>query len=200
MTTKTDSFPSVQNPLSGHWATTAGGLKCTSAGVVKGTGVSPQDNLSSWSTSDYTFANDQTSAISFSNVGVNDWPGATTRITGTGTSTTGYVAYAVPEASSVNLYKIATSGTIGSGSTNLLASYTGLTLTGSHTLELDVTGTNLTTKLDGTTLGTVSDSSYASGQPGMAYEFGNTDASQINSWTGTDGISSTPGLMGQTLL
>lgn len=185
MTTKTDSFPTVQNPLSGHWATTYGGLRCTAAGVVKGTGVSPQDNISSWSTSDYTFQNDQTSAVAFSNITSFDWPGSTVRISGTTTTATGYVAYATQETTAVRLFKIV-AGSIGAGSANLLANYTGLTLTGSHVLELDIAGTLLTVKLDGTILGTFTDSSYASGQPGMAYEFGGSNASQINSYTATD--------------
>lgn len=186
MTTKTDSFPTVQNPLSGHWATTYGGLQCTASGIVKGTSPTPQDNLSSWSTSDYTFLNDQTSQITFSNIGDDDWPGATVRIAGTTTSSTGYVAYARLESTGIFLYKIATSGTIGAGSANEIGSATGLTLTGSHTMQLAVAGTNLIVYLDGSSIITVSDSAFTAGQPGIAYEFGNNNSTQINSFTATD--------------
>jgi hypothetical protein len=190
MTTKTTNFPTVQNPLSSPWVTTYTGLQCTSAGVVKGISAANTDDMSTWSTSDYTFANDQTSQITFSNIGNNDWPGATVRITGSGSSTTGYVVYAINETTSINIYKLATSGGIGSGSTNLVKQFTGQTLTGSHTLKLQITGTTLTVFFDGTSLGTATDSTYSTGQPGIAYEFGNTNVSQINSWTGTDGVSS----------
>jgi hypothetical protein len=185
MTTKTDSFPTIQNPLSGHWATVNGGLQCTASGIVKGSGVSPQDNLSSWSTGDYTFLNNQTAAITVSNLGAQDWPGVTVRTTGTGATATGYVLYALQEISGINLYKLV-AGSIGSGSTNLIQSFTGLTLTGTHTMELDIAGTTWTVKWDGVTQGTGTDASYATGQPGMAYEFGNSNASQINSFTATD--------------
>ena len=186
MTTKTDSFPTVQDPLSGHWATTAGGLKCTASGIVKGTGTSPQDNLSSWSPSDYTFLNDQSVQITINNLGNFDWPGCCVRLAGTGTSTTGYVLYARMEVGEVDFYKIATSGTIGTGGVNLLASYGSLTLTGTHTIGIAVVGTSFTLSLDSSTLGTVSDSTFTAGQPGIAYEFGNNNSSQINSFSASD--------------
>lgn len=185
MTTKTSTFPTIQNPLASPWATINGGLQCTAAGIVKGTGPSPQDNLSSWSTSDYTFLNDQTSGGTVSNLGANDWPGFTVRTTGAGATATGYVLYIIQEIAAASLYALV-AGSIGAGTTNLIQSFTGLTVTGSHTVELDITGTTWTVKYDGATLGSGTDATYATGQPGMAYEFGNSNVSQINSFIATD--------------
>lgn len=190
MTTKSDSFPTVQNPLSGHWAALNGGLQCTSTGVVVGTGGTPQDNTSVWATSDHTFLADQTAAIAFTNAGNFDWAGALVRGSGSGSSATGYIAYVLPEVPAISVYLLV-AGTIGSVG-DFIANYTGITVTGAHTLELDITGTTLTTKYDGATLGTVTDPTYASGQPGMAYEDGNNNITQITSFTATDAAGGGP--------
>jgi hypothetical protein len=192
MTTKTDSFPTTMNPLSGHWATLNGGLKCTGAGVVVGSGPSPQDNTSIWSTSDYTFLADHTAQITFTAAGNFDWAGPLVRGSGSGATATGYIAYIRPESSGISVFKL-TAGTVGVGS-GFIVNYSGLTLTGTHTLQLGVAGTTLTTILDSTTLGTITDATYATGQPGMAYEDGNNNVTHITSFTATDAASAGPSI------
>jgi hypothetical protein len=185
MTTKTDSFPTIQNPLSSpRWATLNAGLQCLSAGVVGGSSGATQDNCSIWLTSDYIFLPNQTAAITVSNLGNFDWPGVLVRGSGSGASATGYIAYIRPEGPIISVYLL-TAGTVGGGG-SFIANYTGISITGTNTLELGISGTTLTTKYNGVIQGTVSDATYASGQPGMAYEDGNSNASQINSFLATD--------------
>ena len=77
-----------------------------------------------------------------------------------------------------------------SSASTLLATYTA-TLTDGDVIELSVSGTTLTTTLNGTDLGTFTDSTYATGQPGI-YIF-NSAAASISLWS-ADTLSSNPTL------
>jgi len=188
MTTKTDPFTTAENPLGavkGFWSTvTAAGLRDFNPGARASTGAT-QDNVSMWRLSDYTFGADHTSQIIVGVLGNGDWPGAAVRLSSAGGGQ-GYIAYVRKEINAISLYKL-TAGTVGIAG-NYLVNYGSLTLASGDTVELNVSGTTLTTNHNGTTLGTYTDNSYTTGQPGVAYEDGNVNASVITSWTGVDAV------------
>jgi hypothetical protein len=183
VTTKTDTYNYTQNPLSGNYTTiTAAGLKSASTGA-NGSSSGTQDNVTSWATSNYTFANDQSSEFTFGSTPTNnDWAGAAVRLSTTG-SGQGYIAYYIPEVTEVAIFPL-TSGTVGSGTTNAIGGVTGITFASGDKLKLSITGTTLTVYKNGTlqttTPSTVTSSTYSSGQPGLAYQFGNSDGTKIS--------------------
>jgi hypothetical protein len=196
MTTKSDTYNYAQNPLGGgnYTTITAAGLQSTVSGA-KATSSSTQDNVTAWATSNYTFLSDHTSQITVGTLGNFDWPGAAVRLSTTG-SGQGYVAYYLPEGTAVNLYKL-TLGTVGAGTSHILQ-ITGITLTSGDTLKLGCVGTTLTVYHNGTSIGSITDATYTSGQPGIAYEWGNVNSTLITAWSGTDAASGAPVLSSPT--
>lgn len=199
MTTITDTYNYVANPLGApnYTAITAAGLQSTASGA-KGTSSSVQDNVTAYATSAHTFLPDHASEITVGNLDNNDWPGVGFRLTTTGGGQ-GYVAYYIPEATLVSLYLL-TAGTIGSAGSYILS--VTATLVSGDKLKLGGVGTTLTLYQNSTSIGSVVDPTYTTGQPGLAYEFGNNNSTLITAWTGTDAGGGGGGilLMGQACL
>lgn len=195
MTTKTDTYNYSQNPLSGNYTTiTAAGLKSTATGA-NASNVGVQDNVTAYATSAYTFLPDHASEITVGPVNSGDWPGACNRLTTTGGGQ-GYIAYYIPEVPAINVYLLTAGAIAGEGA--YILNITGTTLVSGDKLKLGCVGTTLTVYYNGTSIGSVVDATYTTGQPGLAYEFGNTDNSFITAWTGTDAASSGPTLSSPT--
>jgi hypothetical protein len=197
MTTKTDTYNYTQNPLGGtsYTTITPAGLQSTASGA-HGSSSGVQDNVTSWATSNYTFLGDHTSEITFSTTTSNDWGGAAVRLKTTGgvaTGAQGYIAYYIPETTSVQVYVLsaATANTIG-GAGSYILQITATSFASSDKLKLGIVGTLLTVYKNGTSIGTVTDTTYSGGQPGLAYEFGNSNGTFITAWTGTDASSGSP--------
>ena len=199
MTTKTDTYNYVQNPLGatgGLYTTiTPAGLQSTATGA-HGSSSGVQDNVTSWATTNYTFLGDQTSEITFSTTTSNDWGGAAVRLKTTGgvaTGAQGYIAYYIPELTNVQVYILSavTANSIGSAGSYILQ-ITGQTFASTDKLKLGIVGTLLTVYKNGTSIGTVTDATYSGGQPGLAYEFGNSNGTFITAWTGIDASGGSP--------
>lgn len=186
MTTKTDPFTTTENPLgavTGNWTTvTADGLRDFNPGAKASTSAI-QDNASMYALSIYTFLSDHTAEITYGTIGNDDWGGVGVRLATTGGGQ-GYVAYYRPESSLVSLYLL-TAGTVG-GSGTFILNITATTFTSGDKLKLGVVGTTLTVYKNGTSIGTVTDATYTTGQPGIAYSFQNNNITVITGWTGTD--------------
>lgn len=198
MTTITDTYNYVATTLGppNYTAITAAGLQSTVSGA-KGTSSSVQDNVTAYATSAHTFLSDHASEITVGNLNNNDWPGAGIRLTTTGGGQ-GYIVYYIPESTLVSLYLL-TAGTIG-GAGSYILSVTA-TLVSGDKLKLGCVGTTLTLYHNGTSIGSITDPTYTTGQPGPAYEFGNNNSTLITAWTGTDaGSVITDTLMGQICL
>jgi hypothetical protein len=76
-----------------------------------------------------------------------------------------------------------------SGTGNILASWS-QAFTDGDTFSLEVQGTTLTVKYNGSVLGTATDSAHAAGNAGLAYSSTETSAS-VDDWEGGDFASST---------
>lgn len=201
MTTKTDTYNYVQNPLGAtgglYTSITGAGLQSTASGAI-GTSSSVEDNVSAYAPSAYTFLPDHTSEITVGNLNDGDWPGTCVRLT-TVSSGQGYVAYYIPEVTAVNLYLLVAGSIPGEGA--YILNLAGTTLVSGDRLKLGCVGTTLTVYHNGTSIGSVTDTTYTTGQPGPAYEFGDNNSTLITAWTGTDaGSVITDTLMGQICL
>lgn len=188
MTTKTDTYNYNQSPLGAtgglYTTVTAAGLQSTTSGAnATSTGV--QDNVTMWALANYSFlpAHTATIVIGTIDVGQPDWAGVGVCLT-TASSGQGYVAYYRPEVPSVDLYLLI-AGTIG-GSGSYILNIPVTAFTNGDSLGLSVSGSLLTVFHNGTSIGSVTDTTYTGGQPGLAYEFGNNNSTLIASFIATD--------------
>lgn len=204
MTTKTDPFTTTENPLgavTGFWTTvnaaTGAGLKDINPGANASTS-SVQDCVSMWALANYTFLSDHSAEVTFGTIGNGDWGAAAVRLSAA-SSGQGYVAYYRPEGSNVSLYKL-TAGTVG-GSGTFILNIASITFALGDKLKLGCVGTTLTVYKNGASIGSVTDATYTTGQPGIAYSFQNNNITVLTAWTGTDSaIVVTDTLMGQICL
>lgn len=180
MTTKTETFNFTENPLSTNWDTAQNaGLKSTASGANAST--STGFPVSIWKTSDYTFNADQSSEVTITGAGAFDYAGCVVRYAATGGGV-GYMAYYSSDES--RLYVKYYTGGAASSTIRLT---TGFTMANGDTLKLEVTGTTLKVYKNGTQVGAdITDSNVSSGQPGVAYQNGNSNVTLITAWTGTD--------------
>lgn len=185
MTTKTDPFTTTENPLgavTGTWTTvSADGLKDVNPGANASTS-SIQDCASMWALGNYTFLPNQTSEVTFGTLGNGDWGAASVRLATTGGGQ-GYVAYYRPEITSVALYIMA-AGTVGGSGTDILL--VSATFASTDKLKLGCVGSLLTLYKNGTSIGSITDTTYTTGQPGVGYSFQNNNITILTAWTGTD--------------
>ena len=151
---RADSSPmSLTSSSGGTWETGVGGFDGMQIVGNAATGVAGADSAMSRVVSP-TFANNQSSTITF---GSGNVKGACVRMSNGGD---GYLAFF--STATIQLYKtVASSGT----QLNVFDLY-GSASSG-WTLTLEVSGTTLTVKTNGVQVGTYSDASFSSGQPGM---------------------------------
>ena len=157
--------------LGANWTNIRNAPRITSNAVRGNTGGAY--SLAYWSAN--TFNNDQSASITLP----ASWAeaGPIVRFTG---ADSGYTAMA--HASNLRrIYRV------DSGSYNLLANYDG-TLASSDTIKLDVSGTTLDYRRNGSSLGTTTDATYSSGSAGL-YVFGDTTVIGCDNWTGTGEVA-----------
>ena len=183
MTTKTETFTSTENPLSTNWDTAQNaGLKSTATGAnaVNSTGFP----VSIWKTSDYTFADDQDSTVTITSAGAFDYAGCVVRYAATGGGV-GYMAHY--ESDSSRLYVRRFSAGAAAATLRLTTSFT---MASGDTLTLAVAGTTLKVYKNGAQVGAdivvTGADIVSSGQPGVAYQNGNSNVTRITVWTGVD--------------
>lgn len=190
MTLKTDTYNYTQNPLAGgnYTTITASGLQSTTGGA-DGSSLVTQDNCSGWSTTNATFAPTQSSEITFGSTPTNnDWAGAGVLLSTTGGGQ-GYIVYYIPESGVIAVFPL-TSGTVGSGTTNNIGA-AAITFASGDKLKITwSTGGIITVYKNSTPIvtspSTITSSTYTTGQPGLAYQFGNSNGTKISAWTGSD--------------
>lgn len=180
-----DAFTGESVPLSASWATpTVGGWLITSnrAGGTNGGGF----NLVAWA-ADTLSANQYAQAVS--TVTGGDASGPVVRIQSG--SVGGYVLDWYAPDSSITLQRIDSSGP----TTATLASCG--TAATAPTLKISISGTSLTGYVNGVSACTATDTTYASGQPGIfAYQGGSVDDFVADNVGGGGGGGSTsPGLL-----
>lgn len=122
-----------------------------------------------------TFAADHYAEFTVSSITNFDFPAALVRASGTRC----YAAFVRP--SRIDLYDYADSAT----RTDIGAYYSG-TINNGDVIRLEVSGTTLTIKVNGSTVKTETDSAYSSGQPGLLYEFGDGNTTKIDSFAAAD--------------
>jgi hypothetical protein len=180
-TSATDSFSYTTGDISssGNWT-------CSETNGIGADGSESYNNaavntgqICYWSHD--SFSADQSSvahAVGIS-VGVFNTLGVGARITGTSFSNfTGYYNLFDYFNGTWTIYKLASSTftPLSSGST---------TVSDGDIFELDVSGTTLTAKQNGSTLGSTTDSTYPTGSPGIAYAtYGGAATVKLGSWTG----------------
>ena len=182
MTTKSSTFTETENPLSTSWTSgSTNGCRAAGAGAyASAVGL----NTSFWKTSNYTFNADHSSQVTLGSIGANDRGGVVVRWASTG----GGVGYALFYESGV-LYCNRYSGGVNQGG---VASRVQAVANG-DTIKLGVVGTTFTIYLNGAAVGaTFTDANVASGQPGIYYDYGNTNVTRITAWSGIDAVSPGP--------
>lgn len=154
----TDDFTGNQSdPLSANWTTLDGSWVI---GVNTANNASSQGNAAYWNAD--TFNDDQYSQCTVSGAGSSNGGGPGVRMA----ATRGYIAV-VDSSSQISVY----AWTGDEGYTLLGSAFTGLTLAESDVIRLEVSGTTLTLKQNGASLGTRTDSNYSSGSAGIfAYQ------------------------------
>lgn len=176
MTTASDNFNRANGGLGSNWTTGIGTLAISSNAVV---GTSVTTSISFWATATNTFGNDQESQVVVGNISTN----------------IRYSAVAV-RASGTRCYEAYTDGASGAGHTAIARIDAGVeteilavatTFTAGDVLKLGIVGTTLQMYKNGTAVGgTVTDATYASGQPGI----GTYDVATIDDWSASDGAGS----------
>lgn len=183
MTTKTETFTSTENPLSTNWDTAQNaGCKSTATGANAST--SAGFPVSIWKTSDYTFNADQDSEVTINAIGAFDYAGCVVRYAATG----GGVGYMLHyESDSTRLYLRRFSAGASAAQLALLTSADFSALANGDRIKLSISGTTLKIYKNGAQVGTdYTDGNVSSGQPGVAYQNGNSNVTRITVWTGTD--------------
>jgi hypothetical protein len=197
MTTKTDTYNYAQSPLSGNYITASDkGLQSTVSGA-HGVSGAIRDNVTVYNPAVYQFLPAHISTITFGNTPTaDDWAGtvaAGANSGGIAGGGQGYLAYYEPEASAVSVFVL--SATIANSITSTgsyILHITSVTFGSGDTLGLGISGTTLTAYKNGSSIGTVNDTTYTGGQPGLAYEFGGSNGTLVSSWTGTDAAGGGP--------
>ncbi len=138
------------------------------------------DEFTSWNPSTNTFGNDQYSQVTCSGMTAGHYCGVAVRLSGTTYANSTYYGSRI-DTSSWYITNI-TGGNAGS----VIASGSG-TFADGDVIRLDATGTTLTLTQNGSTLGTATDSDYASGQPGLAtYDTADPSAIRFEDWSAAD--------------
>lgn len=185
MTTKTDTFNYVEDPLATLWTKVVSASKdfqSTASGAKKvGGGAEGLVSATMWKVADYDFADDQRATITLGNIGGDDRMGVIVRAATTGGGEF-YRAHYHDGDSRVYIHLWS-----GGAASTLIEQINTITFANGDTLGLDVTGTTLRAYKNGAAIGSGgTDSTLTSGQPGMSYLDGNTNASLISVFVGVD--------------
>ncbi|MFC4307493.1 hypothetical protein ACFPN2_00225 [Steroidobacter flavus] len=165
-------------PLGGNWETiTANGLNLASNQVTGSTGLA----VSGWKAASFAFAADQSSEVKVLVPGDYDDAGIGVRLSSTGGGQ-GYVAQYRAGDGRVYVSRL-TAGAL----TTLIAPV--VSWTSGDVLKLTVTGTMLEVFRNGVSIGSTTDSTHASGQPGLVYQLDNLNVTRLDDWQGQDGSS-----------
>jgi hypothetical protein len=170
VTDVTDNFNRADGALGSNWSA---GPSFTAPTIVSNVGSSANDSawhVAHWNTSVNTFVNDQYSeATVLDGSAVTTFAGVIVRHQPSTSS--GYFAF--PNGGSIKLYRL------DSGSFNLLNTL-GSGITDGSVIRLEITGTTLNVKVNGTSVGTFTDTNYSSGSPGIA----SYSSGRLDNWTG----------------
>src|SRR5688572_23009374 len=151
----TDSFTGSNNdPLSANWTAADGSLLISDANNVKLNAA--QGNSAYWDAD--TFADDQYSQVVIATVS-GDAVGPMVRASGL----TGYIALVGNSGTEITIQRVDGD----ENATVLGATFTGLTIGNGDTIRLEASGTSLTVKQNGATIGSRTDSTYTSGAAGI---------------------------------
>jgi hypothetical protein len=168
----TDSFTRPDGALGANWTVEAGSVVIASHAATSGTlNVSCQ---AIWTANSFT--NDQSSEVTFVSIGSGSFAGPLIRYTTGGGGNFYFVSYG-QGAGNLNLFKVI------AGSQSALAT-TAFTVNNGDKLGIEATGTTITVKVNGVVKQSVSDSSLATGSPGMIF-FDPSVHTSISPWTGT---------------
>jgi hypothetical protein len=183
MASTSDDFNrSDVSPLGGNWEIMYGDghqIISNAVAAVDATGAT----VSAWAASNLNFTDNQLSRATLSANTGSDYPGVAVRMLTT-SGGQGYILIA-RSFGEFTLYKV-TAGTV-----SYLADWAA-TIGGTDNFELeadgDGTSTDLIVRHNGSLVGTYTDSSspHTGGQPGIYYDYQNTNASRITSWYAED--------------
>ena len=185
MATYTDDFNRANGVLSGDWSSAVStGCKIISNEVNANT-----SGLCVSALVGETFTDDQTAEIVIATFSSSDRVGPAVRMDGSGN---GYML--LENGVEVILYRLDTD-------TPTQLGYSATTLVGSDVIHLDVTGTTFTASLNGSPLTWAEgydgvDATHSSGAAGLAYDFGNSNASRMDTfeatgWSGGTSVTQT---------
>lgn len=174
MTTVSDNFTRANAPtLGANWSSQT----ASSFGIVSNA-ATDQGGFSSaadfWSAN--TFGANQFASVVITTVNSGNWGGPIVRASNAANT----------------YYSFETNGVSGTGNTYIRKNIAGTvteilaiatTVANGDTLELDISGTTLTAKKNGSTVGSVTDAAISSGFPGLTC-YGGTDT--FNTWSGGD--------------
>jgi hypothetical protein len=185
MASASDSFSGGdQNPLAGNWESiTASGLQIIS-GVVKA--ASSVLCAARWKTTTNAFGANQFSQVKILTPGASDDAGVMVRSASTGGGRGYALSYSLGDGR-IYLRKM-TAGAVGAA---LVAPV--VTLSSGDTIKVVATTSGADCVLDvyhqGVLMDTYTDTSspYTDGNPGMVYQFDNTNATGLDDWAGGDG-------------
>jgi hypothetical protein len=183
MTSTSDDFNrSDVSPLGGNWEIMYGDghqIISNAAAAADATGAT----VSAWAASNLNFTDNQLSRATLSVNTGSDYPGVAVRMLNT-SGGRGYILIA-RAFGEFTLYKVTT------GTASYLADWAA-TIGGTDNFELeadgDGTSTDLIVRHNGSLVGTYTDNSspHTGGQPGIYYDYQNTNASRVTTWYAED--------------
>lgn len=162
-----DTFTGTNNnPLSGSWTTLAGGWKIFhNAAEATAAGL----NAAMWNAD--SFGADQYSQAAITSSGGAWGGGVAVRLA----ATRGYYCQINSTLTDIEIRRMDAAA-----SSTLLTTISGLTIADGDVIRLEVSGSTLTLKQNGTTRGTTSDGTYASGSAGLFSQ--NANGAGIDNW------------------
>lgn len=188
MPTFTDDFNRADGSLGANWATpsNASALAIVS-NAVKGAATTPTWGAARVDSSVGTFAADQKATVTFTAISNFDWAGPCVRMSSAG-DYYGLLYYPTSGTSELILSRW-------SGGTRTQLTTQVNTLVVGDTLTLIAQGSLLTVQKNGVTAYTFTDTTLTDGNPGIGYTWQNVNGTAVDSFVGTDVLTSaTPAL------
>jgi hypothetical protein len=164
-----------QNPIASPWHIPTGSRAIQIKNdLAQGTSASPNEN-SAFCTGSSSAPNNQYSEVTIGSVANDDFAGPAIRMSN---GPTYYVAWARPSADLIYLYKLV------NGSFTQMTYFSGTVTVGTK-VRLRASGSTLTVSVNGTDVGSHSDSAISSGQYGMSiYVTTSSNDLSFSSWSG----------------
>jgi hypothetical protein len=183
MATFSDDFNRANGAIGANYDSVNGGLNVIS-NQVRGTN-NGQLNLSTVKTSVVDFTNDHEAQITIAAAVGSDLAGPMVR--SAGTTANGYYLYCdIFAATNRRLFKVV-------AGTRTIIGTVNISVTAGDVLKLRAVGTTLTVYKNGTLIDTVlNQTDHTTGQPGMAYEWGNSGGTRIDNFSAADVSTATP--------